>query len=230
MMFNSRLTQNLPELEFDERVIEWVTEFKYLGLVITNKLSFAKHINKVSLNVSRLTGIFKNLKSIVPLDIIFKLYYALVYPHLMNHIIVWGSAPPSHLKVLSTSLNNLLRVILGVKWVNGRPNMHTIDMYKTCNLMNIENIFKLNLFKLLKNLLDGNLPEMYSYLLEPHLSLRNYETRNGPFRYPALTNEVERRSLSYQLISLQDKIPAGYLNERVYIAEKKFKRYLLDTQ
>ena len=230
MVFSSRLTQDLPELHFDDRTIEWVPEFKYLGLIITNRLSFSKHINKVSLNVSRLTGMFKNLRTMVPQNVMFKLYYALVYPHLINHIIVWGSAPPSHLKILSIRLNNLLRVLLGVRWINGRPNMHTADMYKTNDLMNIESIFKFHLFKLLKQLLDGSLPDMYSYLLEPHLSPRNYETRNGPFRHPALTNEVERRSLPHQLISLYDNIPTEYLNQRVTIAVRQFKRYLLDSQ
>ena len=33
---------------------------------------------------------------------------------------------------------------------------------------------------------------MFSYLLEPHLSLQNYETRNGMFHHPALVCEVER--------------------------------------
>ena len=230
MMFSSRLTQNLPEIQFDSKIIEWVTEFKYLGLIITNKLSFSKHINKVSLNVSRLTGIFKNLRSFIPLNVLFKLYYALVYPHLINHIIIWGSSPPSHLRILSVRLNNLLRLILGVRWIDGRPNMHTVDMYNSNNLLNLENIFNLHLFKLLKQLLDGNLPDMYIYLLEPHLSLRNYNTRNGPFRHPALSTEVERRSLPYQLISLYDKIPPGYLDQRLHVAEKKFKRYLLDNQ
>ena len=79
-----------------------------------------------------------------------KLYYAMAFPHLTNHVVIWGSAPPSHLKVLTTRLNNMLRVIFGVRWIDGRPNVHTRDMYKTNNLLNVESIFKHCLFKLLK--------------------------------------------------------------------------------
>ena len=230
MMFNSRPIPNLPELHFNNNPIEWIDEFKYLGLIITNKLNFSRHINKVALNVSRLTGIFVNLRSIVPLHIMFKIFYGLVYPHLINHVIVWGSAPPSHLKILSTRINNMLRVILGVRWVEGRPEMHTNDMYKANNLLKIESIFELSLFKLLKSLLDGNLPDMYNYLLGPHISPRNYDTRHGRFRHPALTCEVERRFLPHQLISLYERLPDGSLDQNLKKAARNFKRYLLNTQ
>ena len=230
MMFNSRPTQNLPVLLFNNSAIEWVEEFKYLGLIMTNKLSYSRHINRVSLNISRLSGIFSNLRSIVPLHTMFKLYFALVFPHLLNHIVVWGSAPQSHLKVLSTRLNNMLRIILGVRWVEGRPNIHTDDMYKTNNILKIESIYKLSLFKLLRQLLDGHLPDVYNYLLGPHLSPRNYETRNGPFLHPALTSEVERRSLPHQLISLYDRLPAEYFSHHSKKATNNFKKYLLNNQ
>ena len=230
MMFSSRPAHDLPELMFADSIIEWVNEFKYLGLTITNNLSYAKHINKVSLNVSRITGIFGNLRSVVPLEVLFKLFYALAYPHLISHIVIWGSAPASHLKVLATRLNNMLRVILGVRWTGGRPNVSTDVMYRGYNVLRIDSIFKFCLFKLLKRLLDGECPEMFSYLLEPHLSLRNYETRNGIFRHPALSCEVERMSLPHQLIKLYDSIPADYLNQSYKVSVKNFKRYLLDNQ
>ena len=230
MMFSSRPTQDLPGLLFANSIVEWVDEFKYLGLTITNKLSYAKHIDRVSLNVSRVTGIFTNLRSLVPLYVLFKLFYALAYPHLINHIVIWGSAPASHLKVLTTRMNNMLRVILGVKWTDGRPNLNTDVMYRRNDVMKVESIYRYCLFKLLKKLLDGGCPEMFGYLLEPHLSLRNYETRNGIFRHPALACEVERRSLPHQLIKLYDSIPADLLNQSFNLSVKNFKRYLLNDQ
>ena len=230
MMFSSRPTQDLPEILFANNVIEWVDEFRYLGLTITNKLSYAKHINRVSLNMSRVTGIFANLRSVVPLEVLFRLFYALAYPHLISHIVIWGSAPSSHLKVLTTRLNNMLRVILGIGWTNGRPNLSTDVMYSRNNVLKLESIFKYCLFKLLKKLLDGEYPEMFCYLLEPHLSLRNYETRNSIFRIPALTCEIERRSLSHQLIKLHDSVPVNILNQSFNASIKIFKGHLLNNQ
>ena len=90
MMFTSRPTPNLPVALFAGNETEWVTEFKYLRLTITNNLSFSIHINKVALNLSRTTGSFINLRSFLPIPILIKLYYALAYPHIQNHIVVWG--------------------------------------------------------------------------------------------------------------------------------------------
>ena len=230
MIFSSHPVQELPNFTFGNEIIEWVDEFKYLGLTITNKLSFAKHINKVAMNISRITGVFQNLRSIIPLQILIKLYYALAYPHLINHIVIWGSSPLSHTRVLSVRINNLLRIILGIRWTNGRPDMHTNEMYKMNRILRLEDIFKYCLFKLLKELLEGRRPDMFRVLLEPNISGRTYNTRNGIFRHPALSCEVERRFLPHQLIILYESIPAGLLGQNFNIAAKNFKKYLLDRQ
>ena len=230
MMFSSCPTQNLPDLMFGGSIIQWVDEFKYLGLIITNKLSFSKHINNVSLNISRITGMFTNLRSVVPLNVLFKAYYALAYPHLLNHIVIWGSAPVSHLRILNIRLNNLLRVMLGIRWVDWAPTVDTETMYRTNNVLKIASIYKLCLFKLLRQLLDGVIPDMYVYLLEPHLSLQNYSTRNGLFRHPAITCEIERRFLPYQLITLYNSLSVDDLNNNINACIKKYRRYQIDNQ
>ena len=66
MMFKSRPTYELPSLSFGGEEIEWVTAFKYLGITITNNLSFSKHIENISLNVSRMAGTFTCLRTVVP--------------------------------------------------------------------------------------------------------------------------------------------------------------------
>ena len=145
IMFKSRPTAVLPSLYFGGEEIEWVTEFKYLGVTITNSLNFSKHIDNVSLKVSQITGTFTCLRTIVPRNILIKLYYALVFPHLSGHVIIWGSSPPSHLKNLTVRVNNLLRTILGVTWDNGRPSMGTDEMYRELGILKLNNIYKLNL-------------------------------------------------------------------------------------
>ena len=109
-------------------------------------------------------------------------------------------------------MNNLLRVILGVRWVDWRPEVNTVQLYKENNLLKLGNIFRLHLFKLLKQLLDGKFPDIYSLLLEPHLSTRVHETRNSLFRHPALRCEVERRFLPHQLITLFEQVNPDLLN------------------
>ena len=230
MMFSSRPTNELQDFVFAGDTIQWVKEFKYLGLTITDKLCFGNHINKVALNISRLTGVFSNIRSIVPSPIVMKLYYALAYPHLTNYVVIWGAAPQTHLRTLSVRLNNLLRIILGVRWVDGRPTVGTSAMYRTNNLLKVESIFKYCLFNLLRHLLNGNLPYIYNMLLEPHVFNHRYGTRGNRFRHPPLVCEIERRWLSHQLILLYDQVPNEILNQSFKSSFRVFKTYLLNNQ
>ena len=85
MIFKSRTLPELPDVSFFGQKIEWVLDFKYLGVTITNNMSFSKHINNITNKVSQITGTFLSLKNIVPINICIKLYYALVYPLIFIH-------------------------------------------------------------------------------------------------------------------------------------------------
>ena len=58
MYFTSRPCEVLENLVFDGETIEWVKEYKYLGLNITSNMSFACHIDKISSRISRFSGVF----------------------------------------------------------------------------------------------------------------------------------------------------------------------------
>ena len=230
MMFTSRPTAELLDISFGGEVIEWVKEFKYLGLTLTNTLSFSKHINKISLNISRITGSFINLRTFMPLQILMRLYYALVFPHLNNYIIIWGSSPQSHLSPLIVRINNLLRTILGIPRVNGRPIMSVKELYEQLCLLKLENIFKYNMYKFLRQLLDGELPEIAATLLGDHIATHTYDMRQVRYRHPALTSEIERRAVPHQLIILFENIPRDILEMSRTKSLTAYKRHLLSQQ
>ena len=230
MVFKSRFLPSFPDISFYGVNIEWVTEYKYLGIILTNTMNYSKHINVVANKISQITGTFTNLRNLVPLYVLKKLYYALVYPHLNLNIIVWGSAPVSHVKPLRVRLNNLLRTMLGVTWNGWVPSRSTSEIFNLLTFLNVFSIFKLNLFKFLKNILDGNLPDFYDLLLARYVAPHDYGTRHIGFRCPDLTCEVERRGLSYQLVKLLEELPDGLIDLGFISATRQYKRALLSGQ
>ena len=230
MFFKSRPSPTLPDISFHGTNIEWVNEYKYLGIMLTSTMSFAKHINIIASKVSQVTGTFSNLRNFVPLFVLKKLYYALVYPHLNAGILVWGAAPVSHLRPLRVRINNLLRTMLCVTWDGGVPSRGTLEIFSLLSLLNLSSIFKLNLFKFLKQILDGNLPIFYNLLMARYETPHNYRTRRIGFRCPNVTCEVERRGLSYQLVKLLEELPEGLVNLSINLATGQFKRALLSGQ
>ena len=177
MMFTSHTAEELLDFSFGGEIIEWVKEFKYLGLTVNNDLNFSRHIKNIALNVSRITSTFINLRPIMPLQIIFKRYYALIYPHMNNHVIILGSAPPFHLNPLTVCINNLLRTILGAIRANGRPTRSVDYLYQQLGFLKLDGLFRYNLYKFLRLLLDGDLPALAHVLLGDHIKTHSYNTR-----------------------------------------------------
>ena len=126
--------------------------------------------------------------------------------------------------------NKLLRAILGVRIVNGRPVVPTAEMYKTLRILTVKSLFKLYLFKFLFNCLKGNLPYFYNLLLRPLQSERNYNTRGGEFRHPFVNCEVVRRGLKSQMILLYENVEHINLRVSVPIAVKNYRRILFQEQ
>ena len=207
MMFSNRFTGVLPDFMFDGVAIEWVRDFKYLGLTLTNNMCFGLHINNICTQISQYTGIFHYLNKSLPLSILKLLYNAFILPHLILHIEIWGAAPNTHLDKVQVKQNKLLRAILGVQTVDYIPEDPTSEMYRSTNFLNVRNLFKFYLFKFLANIVQGQIPYFYDRLLRPLELQHRYGTRHHAFRQPFITNEVVRRSMSPQLVSLFNSLP-----------------------
>ena len=86
MYFDSRPVPDLRNLSFNGQLIEWVEEYKYLGLTLTSKMSYSIHINNVVSRVSRFIGTFYCLRVVVPRFVLTMLYSSFVMPHILLHI------------------------------------------------------------------------------------------------------------------------------------------------
>ena len=70
--------------------IDRVTDFKFLGLIISLNLKWNKHIDHISFKVSKVIGLFR-LRYIVPCDVLQTLYNSLIMPHFHYCPLAWGS-------------------------------------------------------------------------------------------------------------------------------------------
>ena len=233
MYFNSRPVPELRDIYFNNQKIEWVNSFKYLGLTITSKMSFAQHIEGTVNRISRFSGIFYNLRFILPMSVLKMLYRSFIIPHLLLHIEIWGSSPRVHMSKLDIRINLLLRTMMGIRYVEGRPELGTSEMYGQLGFLRLENVFRLRMFRLLTSLMNGYSPEFYDLLLRPYTSVHHYGTRGRAFRPPLVTCEVERRAVSYQLINLYQTVTDDFRppnNTSLKKLWSDFKKYLLAGQ
>ena len=232
MFFSSRpIPANLDNILFSNVEIEWVSEYKYLGLLITNRMSYVTHIEKVSSKISQYVGIFYHLNKFLPLRNLMQIYHALVVPHMTLHIELWGGSQETYINKLRTKQNKLLRAILKVEIVGGRPVMGTAQMYRDLGVLTVQNIFKIRLFKLLNQLLSGELPSFYNMLLNPLVPNHSHNTRHGNFRHPVASSGVLRRAIDRQMVLLYEEIPANvFVDDSVRASTRNYKKLLLASQ
>ena len=108
--------------------------------------------------------------------------------------------------------------------------METNEMYRRLGILKVTSLYKYNIFKFLKQLMEGRYPEFYNILLRPYLTAHHYETRGSMFRHPPLVSEVERRYLSHQLIIMYENLPPNIMNNNLRTSLRMYKFELLQNQ
>ena len=99
-------------LTFNDKVIERVDVFKYIGKKFDSNMSWSSHIDYLSGNVSKRIGVVKRVKYFLAQETLITLANALVIPHFDYASSVWSNCSATdqaHLQVLH---NRLARTIL----------------------------------------------------------------------------------------------------------------------
>ena len=163
MFFHKRKTLPHINLSLNDVIIENVPKFDYLGIIIDEHLSWNSHIEMIGLKVSKAIGIINHLKSIYPQTVLFTLYNALIISHMLYGILLSGK---------SDSVDKIAklqkRVIRTISF--SRPLAHTEPLFKTFNLLKINDIYTLKLMKFFYKLSNDSLPAYfasYSTLIQP---------------------------------------------------------------
>ena len=197
---------NHPNIYFNDCLLEWVNDFKYLGVTIDNKLNFSHHIKSVNLNLNKILGMIYSLSIYVPKCILMTIYNSLVLSTINHNIMIWGGAAPTNIKPLQITLNKILRIILNVKYnENYLPIIITNEMFKCLKLLKFHDLYKLSLLKFLHFVFyEDN--EMFDKIYLPLLSRHNYNTRNVRIHLPNFRLDVQRRFAHFQSCILLNEI------------------------
>ena len=70
--------------------IEQVDHFNFLGVTLDQNITWNPHVDKVSIKISRVTGLLRKLQHYFPKHILITIYNSLIHSHLMYGPLVWG--------------------------------------------------------------------------------------------------------------------------------------------
>ena len=181
-----------PKLCIDSTEIELVNTFNFLGLEIDSKLSWSAHTTKIQNKISRAMGVINRLKNFLPTSIKVMLYNALILPHINFNILLWGQFSSRIFKLQK----KIMRILVCSKY-----NAHTEPIFKSLNMLKIEDIYTISKLKFYYKHVHNKLPFCLQKIpIQLVSDIHRHATRNqNKFSVPRVNHHFANNAICYKI-------------------------------
>ena len=211
--------------------IECVDFFKYLGIEIDDNLSWKTHIHSLESELSRISGFMCKLRHYVSFDCLRSFYFAKVYSKIQYAILAWGGISESMLNKVNVLHNNIIR-IMTLKNMPSQMRLSTKPLFKSVNILQLKDIFHLELAKFMHQATNNNLPPNLNQMFTRISLLHRYPTsssRNRVFAKPIAQKSAYNNWISTTGITLWENISPEQKNLNFVPFKKSYRKYLIDS-
>ena len=197
-----RNTSNMfvPTLKLNNKILERVHDFLYLGIFLDEDMTWNSHINYMANKISKNIGILKRLKHTLPKNILKTLYDTLIHSHLNYGTLLWGF----NIDRLKKLQKQAIRVITDSYYLE-----HTNGLFKILKILKLEDISDLKQLIFYHKFINNNLPcSINNFLTRQNRNLRICHTAYFLQIPPATNTEIAKLCIRYSIptfINGQDK-------------------------
>ena len=165
-------SRNMNCINIDGHRIEEVSQTKFIGVILGNKLNWHAHCEYICAKMSECIGIIIKARKVFNETTLLSLYNSLILPYASYCIVVWGKAYDTHLKHVLVLQNKTVRIITGVP-----PRTSADNLYLELDILPVKKIFvpAINIF--MYKYVNGMLPELFLDMFTPVSKIHNYDTR-----------------------------------------------------
>ena len=180
----------IPEIFINETPIKFVDTFDYLGIEIDKHLNWKAHIRKITIKMSKVTGVMCRMKNIFSQEVLLTLYNSLFLPYLNYGMLSWKSK----LKEVIKLQKKVVRIISGARY-----NAHTEPIFKKLNLLKVSDLYLLHAYKFCYKLENNVLPlYFHANLFTKNSTIHRHNTRtSSAFHLPLVKHEFAKNSIQY---------------------------------
>ena len=136
----------------DNTLIESVESFNYLGIMLNETLSGKSHIEMVSKNFLKVTGILYRPRKSFPKNVLFTLYNSLIISYINYGLLLWG-IDCHKLEILQ---KKALRFMTNSSYI-----AHTAPLFIQHGVLRVTDMYKLKLLKFYYELSYNLLPPYF---------------------------------------------------------------------
>ena len=215
------------KLKMNNTPIDKVAHFDFLGLRITETLSWKDHIEKVKSKISKVAGTMYRIKNQVNSKILLTIYNSLILSHLHYGVLCWGFQGHQLFKIQKRAIRTICKK---------KYNDHTDPLFKQLKLLKITDIFKLQCLKFFQRLNKGKLPQYFlsNFRFVKNRDVHNRTLRNrNTYRQEYTNRHTTRNTIRHYIPSLLNKTDESiitYMQSHSMLSiKKKIKSYYIDN-
>ena len=173
---NKQVSNEISKMKLlvNKQDIERVASIKFLGVKISDTLTWEAHINEVASKVSKVVAVLTRLKHELPPSVLYTIYNSLILSRINYAITAWGNASAKKLKRLVILQKKAIRIV-----TNSTYNSHAGPIFYRCNTLPLKQQFKFDCCRIYHRKLKGKLPDYHTEQLQINATLHNYETRQS---------------------------------------------------
>ena len=189
----------------NNKILKREKSVKYLGILIDEKLLWEEHIQYVTNKLIKYSSIFYKLRAIVPHQVLKTLYFALVHPHLLYGVELFGNAPVKYLDPLIKLNNKLLRIAQ-----NRRMDTRLKLLYSVYNTLPIPELHEFQIILLMHRYehFKSTLPTAFQNLFILNKEIHKFYTRqSSTYHLTIAKTKYGRRLLGYSGPRLWNTLP-----------------------
>ena len=224
--FMTSKIQSDLKISLNNTQLDRVTSTKFLGIIVDENLTWKNHINCTSKTISRNIGVINKLKHFIPYSILRTLYCTLILPYLNYGVVIWGKTCKSYLDKIVKLQKWAIRSI-----TNSHFRSHTAPLFLKSNLLNINDMYTLELGVFTYRFSINDLPVSFKDYFKRRSDIHKYKTRH--------TNDLQltnnKKAFSDQCIRSNGPVLWNSLPQNIKESKSikhfrnQFKRYLLQA-
>ena len=223
---NRALLSSNFKLFMGDHEIEKTDNYKYLGILIDDKLNWDLQITKLCSKLSSVCGVISKVRHYLDREALMLIYNSLFDSRLRYGILAWGTAPAQSLSKLRSLQNRAVRFITFSSF-----RTSAAPLYSSLKILPLHEMLHMQKSIFMHSIHYNSLPfalQMYCEQPEHRYSTR-YKT-SGNYVLPKSTTNRGQRSIKYTGPKAWVEVPL-VLKDIAFRKpfSKKLKEYILDT-
>lgn len=194
----------------DGEVLGVEREFKYLGVMLDEKLSFKANIDYVCKKVAKKVGVLSRLARNLTFGARMSIYKSVIAPHFDYCASLLYLSDASSFDRLQKLQNQAIRAILRCKRLTP-----IIEMLEALDLLSVKQRVNETTMKFIYKLKNGQLPRYLNEMVTYNCDIHTYPTRSkNDFRVACKTSEKSWNSVFKRGLVQFNSLPGRIKNEK----------------